>query len=69
MPPTNNLDKFSVHEAMDRCHIVGCLIDDTLLYHPVVKCNPELYKLISKASKAIGDAYQLAGSLKQLTDP
>lgn len=58
------LDKYSVHEALDRCHLISCLIDDQLLHHPVVASNSKLSELISGAIESLGDAYQLLGEYK-----
>ena len=58
---TTKPDHLHHHEAVDRIHIVNCMLDDLLMYHPAVVVNPELKAKIVEISKALGEAYQLAG--------
>lgn len=62
MTDTNKLDEFHANEALDRCSIIGGMIDDLLLEHPFIKHNLEVYKLIEKAQVSLGEAYQMIGA-------
>lgn len=50
-------------EAIDRAYIVGNMIDDVLIDHPVFKKHKELKKRVKKAQQLILEAYQLIGGL------
>lgn len=54
-------DDYSFHEALDRTHVVLCMIDDHLLDHPVIADNERLRRKAEKASKNLADLYQLIG--------
>jgi DNA-binding phage protein len=56
------IDKFHAHEALDRTHMVLCILDDFVCYHPVVKRNKKMKKLAHKASLSLSKLYQLIGS-------
>ena len=57
------LDKFHLHEALDRTHVTLCMIDDHLLGHPFVIAHPEIVGEIMKASKIFHGVYQQLGSM------
>ena len=59
------IDQFSVHEALDRCHVINCLLDDHLIQHPFVQQDEEVLRLLCVASDAIGAAYQMIGNYHQ----
>ena len=61
------LDQFYWHEALDRTHVILSNIDDHLIQHPVLKLNPDIRRLIEKASENLSEAYQLLGD-KHLDD-
>jgi hypothetical protein len=52
-------DPYLIHEALDRCHVINCMVNDHLLGHPAVGLNLEAHDLIRKASDLLGQAYQL----------
>lgn len=56
------VDKLLEHEALDRCHVIACLLDDHLIQHPYVQQDADVRKLLCAASDALGAAYQMIGS-------
>ena len=52
-----------ITEALDRCHVICCNIDDHLLSHPAVKKYPEIEKLILDGQRLIAEAYQKLGDI------
>jgi len=62
-------DKYHIHEALDRCHIVCANIDDHLLGHPAVVGHPEIEDLIQRGQKLIAEAYQAFGALSIEVQP
>lgn len=54
-------DEFGYHEALDRTHVLVSMLDDHILYHPVVEGDAEMKAQAEKAEKALGDLYQLIG--------
>lgn len=56
------LDEFHSHEALDRLHIVLCMIDDHLLCHPFIEARPDIKGLILGGSKTLSRALQLVGA-------
>ena len=57
------LDVFHQHEALDRTHLVLCMIDDHLLSHPFVAQHPKIEKKIKEAARCLADAYQRIGTV------
>ena len=49
------------HEALDRCHVLLCMLNDHLLQHPYVESDEDVRREVEAASKALGRAYQLIG--------
>ena len=60
-------DDYLAHEALDRLHIVLCMIDAHLLGHKYIAERPELLKLIGEASKRLADAYSIVGAMSEST--
>lgn len=60
-----NIDQFLVHEALDRCHVIHCLLSDHLVNHPFVQQDEEVLRLLCAASDAICVAYQMIGNCHQ----
>lgn len=50
------------HEALDRCHVILCTIEDHLHSHPFVQQNADVELLVARAVRTLADAYQLIGS-------
>jgi hypothetical protein len=50
------------HEALDRLHVICCMIDDHLLQHPVSKLDKEVSQPIEKALYLLHEAYQITGN-------
>ena len=49
------------HEAMDRCHVLLCTLNDHLLQHPYVESDADVRREVEAASAALSRAYQLIG--------
>lgn len=56
-------DPWYQHEAIDRCHVINCMIGDHLESHPFVAAHPEIQALILEASRSLGEAYQKIGQI------
>lgn len=65
------LDEFYYHEALDRSYIIENMIDDLLVWHPVIQKHEELKTRIETAQQLIIEAYQLVGglSIKLFAEP
>ena len=57
-------NKLLRHEALDRCHVILCTIEDHLQGHPFVTRNPEINLLVDQAITALACAYQKIGAKK-----
>jgi len=57
------LDNYHEHEALDRCHIVSRILEDTLLTHPFISANKEIEAMLIQAQSLIEDAYQKIGGM------
>ena len=49
------------HEAMDRCHVLLCTLNDHLLQHPYVESDADVRREVETANAALSRAYQLIG--------
>ena len=49
------------HEAMDRCHVLLCTLNDHLLQHPYVESDADVRREVEAANAALSRAYQLIG--------
>ena len=49
------------NEALDRCHVILCILDDHLLTHLYVQSDIEVLKEVEAASEHLRKAYQLIG--------
>ena len=58
------MDAFHRHEALDRCHVILCTIDDHLLDHPFVGAHPDIRDQILAASRLLSGAYQSIGAME-----
>ena len=56
-----NKDPFLAHEALDRTSMLSEMVDNYLLFHPFVANNSDVSDLVTKASEALAQAYQLIG--------
>jgi len=54
-------DPFYRHEALDRTHMVACMLDEHVLQHPWVKINKSVSDKIDAALMLLADAYQEIG--------
>lgn len=59
------IDPYLAHEALDRCHVIACLLDDHLIQHPFVQQDNDVRKLLCAASDALGAAYQMIGGSRR----
>jgi hypothetical protein len=46
------------HEAIDRIHLINCMIQDFLLEHQACENHPKISKKVKEASVLLGRAYQ-----------
>lgn len=60
-PKNQSINPSHAHEAMDRCHVLLCMLDDHLMNHPYVKADADVRREVEAASNALGRAYQLVG--------
>ena len=60
----NEIDEFHFHEAMDRLYVVGSIIDDALLNHPVCANYSEVEKRVKMAQELLVEAYQYVGNVE-----
>jgi len=58
------LDKFHYHEALDRTHMINCIINEHLTNHPVIQNHKKLLILTEKVEEILSDIYQSIGSLE-----
>jgi predicted O-methyltransferase YrrM len=52
------LDPFHYHEALDRVHVMGCIINDNVLFHPVIKKHKKLSKKVEQAMLLLAEVYR-----------
>lgn len=50
-------------EAMDRLHVITCMMEDHLMNHPVIKNNKDLKKLVNFSIINLMEVYQRVGEL------
>lgn len=50
-------------EAMDRLHVITCMMEDHLMSHPVIKSNKDLKKLVNFSIINLMEVYQRVGEL------
>jgi cell fate (sporulation/competence/biofilm development) regulator YmcA (YheA/YmcA/DUF963 family) len=62
------LDPFHYHEAIDRTHMIGCIIEDNLLNHPVIQKHKKVKKKVNKVLKLFGEIYQNLGYIDAKRD-
>lgn len=51
------LDKWYIHEALDRTYCVQNIVEDMLSSHPVISKSKKLSKKLEKAQKILADVY------------
>ena len=61
-------DPFYVHEALDRTHMVACMLDEHVLQHPWVKINKSVSDKIESALMILAEAYQEIGQYPETKD-
>jgi len=57
----NPLNDGHYHEAMDRCHVSICNLEEHLLSHPGITNVDNCKDLVTQAINALAEAYQLVG--------
>ena len=57
----SKLAELYYHEALDRCWMIGDILQDHLAEEPVVKKHKKIKKKVKKASRLLAEAYQLIG--------
>ena len=65
----SDVDKFHIHEALDRCHVICSNIDDHLLTHPAVEKYAYIREKILNGQSLIASAYQELGALSIEDEP
>lgn len=55
------IDKFHIHEAMDRTNMIASIWQDFIVDHPAVMDNPKWLKDAKKIARLIGKLYQDIG--------
>ena len=60
----NDLDEYHFHEAMDRLYVVGSIINEALLEHPVCTSYEGVRKRIKQAQELLVEAYQYVGNIE-----
>ena len=58
------LYELDYHEALDRTHLIGCMINDYLTTHQIClnKKNKKIKKKFVKAEDCLAKAYQMIGN-------
>ena len=68
VPVKNPINPGHAHEAMDRCHVLLCTLNDHLLQHPYVESDADVRREVEAASAALSRAYQLIGGFPHKGD-
>ena len=55
-------DPFFIHEALDRTHVMLCMVEEHLGSHPAVLMYPDVREKVTTALDALATAYQLIGA-------
>ena len=50
------------HEALDRCHVLLCMLEDHVAGHPFVAEREEIRATVQAAIDSLAQAYQLIGA-------
>lgn len=62
------LDSYHYHEAIDRLYMIGRMIEDFIIEHPVCMKHKKIRKNVEKALGLLADAYQMSGSIDAQND-
>ena len=54
-------DPFSIHEALDRTHLLATTFYDFVQTHPFVEATPDLRAWAEQIGEALGELYQAVG--------
>jgi len=57
------IDKYHYHEAQDRMHMMATMFDEFIHEHPAILNEPHIKKKADEVAEALGDLYQLCGSV------
>ena len=57
------LDPFSVHEALDRTHLLATTFHDFIVTHAFVEATPDLRDRAARIADQLSDLYQAIGQL------
>ena len=66
---TQSINPSHAHEALDRCHVLLCVLNDHLLQHPYVESDADVRREVEAASDALSKAYQLIGGVADHAKP
>ncbi len=55
-------DPFLAHEALDRAHMVGEIIEDHLANHPYIRAHDDIKLKVDQALYILAEVYQLIGA-------
>ena len=59
----NKINEGHYLEAMDRLHVISCMMEDHLINHPVIENNKDLKKLVNFSIINLMEVYQRVGEL------
>lgn len=62
------MDKYDIHEALDRTEMLSTVFDQYVRQAPAVVANPKLAVLAEKISDTLGELYQELGALDAQED-
>jgi hypothetical protein len=51
------LDQFHYHEALDRAYMVGGIVEEYLLGHPVVQKHRDVKRKVTKTLRLLAEVY------------
>jgi len=61
-------DNYHYHESIDRIYIIGKMLEDFVLEHPVCMRHKKVRKKIERALQELAESYQMVGSIDARND-
>jgi hypothetical protein len=59
--PQKSVDPFSVHEALDRAHLMATIFSEFVAEHSFVRATPKLRREADRLAEGLGMFYQRVG--------
>jgi len=59
----SKIDTYHYHEATDRTHMISCIFHEHIVEHTAVKASPELRAKADEIAEALGEFYQMCGTV------